>query len=218
MNKNRLIVIGILALIMGASFYLRVILPHDYVFTEQWVKFTSNDAYWHMSYIDYMAPNFPNYVAQMPPPSPFQWLLAGTIYCIGLGQPSQHLVDTLGAYFPVVLGILTIIPVYFLGRVIFNKWVGLIAACLIAVLPGEWLGRSSLGFTDHHVLEVLLSTLAALFIFMALKQKGKTRYIYLGFMAVALVSYYFAWGVNICLLYTSPSPRDRQRSRMPSSA
>ena len=25
-------------------------------------------------------------------------------------------------------------------------------------------------------------------------------------------------GYNICLLYTSPSPRDRQKSRMPSSA
>ena len=27
-----------------------------------------------------------------------------------------------------------------------------------------------------------------------------------------------ARGVGICLLYTSPSPRDRQKSRMPSSA
>ena len=27
-----------------------------------------------------------------------------------------------------------------------------------------------------------------------------------------------AEGPNICLLYTSPSPRDRQKSRMPSSA
>ena len=27
-----------------------------------------------------------------------------------------------------------------------------------------------------------------------------------------------ASGVNACLLYTSPSPRDRQKSRMPSSA
>ena len=26
------------------------------------------------------------------------------------------------------------------------------------------------------------------------------------------------WQLNICLLYTSPSPRDRTRSRMPSSA
>ena len=28
----------------------------------------------------------------------------------------------------------------------------------------------------------------------------------------------FMWEDNICLLYTSPSPRDRQKSRMPSSA
>ena len=27
-----------------------------------------------------------------------------------------------------------------------------------------------------------------------------------------------SWGINSCLLYTSPSPRDRQKSRMPSSA
>ena len=28
-----------------------------------------------------------------------------------------------------------------------------------------------------------------------------------------------SWGkINTCLLYTSPSPRDRQKSRMPSSA
>ena len=26
------------------------------------------------------------------------------------------------------------------------------------------------------------------------------------------------WGTQTCLLYTSPSPRDRQKSRMPSSA
>ena len=29
---------------------------------------------------------------------------------------------------------------------------------------------------------------------------------------------YFDWLIGVCLLYTSPSPRDRQKSRMPSSA
>ena len=33
----------------------------------------------------------------------------------------------------------------------------------------------------------------------------------------ALIKYFEA-SYNICLLYTSPSPRDRTRSRMPSSA
>jgi outer membrane protein insertion porin family len=33
-----------------------------------------------------------------------------------------------------------------------------------------------------------------------------------------LAKKYFNTYINICLLYTSPSPRDRQKSRMPSSA
>ena len=32
------------------------------------------------------------------------------------------------------------------------------------------------------------------------------------------VTYHFIWLLYHCLLYTSPSPRDRQKSRMPSSA
>ena len=35
----------------------------------------------------------------------------------------------------------------------------------------------------------------------------------------AIIAIMEIWGVNdTCLLYTSPSPRDRQKSRMPSSA
>ena len=36
--------------------------------------------------------------------------------------------------------------------------------------------------------------------------------------AADIYSYLFFEELNICLLYTSPSPRDRTRSRMPSSA
>ena len=38
------------------------------------------------------------------------------------------------------------------------------------------------------------------------------------FMLPILVSCLFQQLYNTCLLYTSPSPRDRQKSRMPSSA
>ena len=44
----------------------------------------------------------------------------------------------------------------------------------------------------------------------------------IGFLVVALIAVglvFNAGGVkDVCLLYTSPSPRDRQKSRMPSSA
>ena len=43
----------------------------------------------------------------------------------------------------------------------------------------------------------------------------------MGFLMSFVVAHYFGakgLGNYVCLLYTSPSPRDRQKSRMPSSA
>ena len=41
---------------------------------------------------------------------------------------------------------------------------------------------------------------------------------FLGTFFIGMVGYFFLASVYACLLYTSPSPRDRTRSRMPSSA
>jgi oligosaccharyl transferase (archaeosortase A-associated) len=71
---------------------------------------------------------------------------------------------------PAILGTLTLIPVYFVGKELFNRWVGVIAAALVAILPGEFLHRSLLGFTDHHVAETLFTTACALFLIMAIKR------------------------------------------------
>jgi len=78
--------------------------------------------------------------------------------------------DAVAAYMPAGLGSLTIIPVYYLGKELFNRWAGVIAAALVVILPGEFLHRSLLGFTDHHVAEVLFSTTAILFLIVAIKR------------------------------------------------
>ena len=75
----------------------------------------------------------------------FAWLFGG-------GSPSQHIVDLVAAYFPAVLGALLVFPVFFIGRAVFNKWAGLIAAAFTALMPGEFLIRTLLGYTDTHVL------------------------------------------------------------------
>jgi dolichyl-diphosphooligosaccharide--protein glycosyltransferase len=74
------------------------------------------------------------------------------------------------AYVPPILGTLTLIPVYFIGKELFNRWAGVIAAALVAILPGEFLHRSLLGFTDHHIAETLFTTVFALFLIMAIKR------------------------------------------------
>ena len=48
--------------------------------------------------------------------------------------------------------------------------------------------------------------------------QGETVYIQRGSMVYHTPNVSLNTQLNACLLYTSPSPRDRQKSRMPSSA
>ena len=184
---NPRLLIGVLiAIFFGVSLLFRVSLPFDQVFSGEWIKFTSVDAYYHMRIVDNLVHNFPHLNSFDPyfiyPGGSwmggiyfFDWLLAGIIWVIGLGSPSQHTVDVIGAYFPAILAALTVIPVYFIGKTLFNRWVGVLAAALIAMLPGEYLGRSILGFTDHHVAETLFSTVVILFMILAIKTAGQRQ-------------------------------------------
>lgn len=173
-------------LFCALSFLIRAILPFDKIFTGGWIKFSSIDAYYHMYLVDNLARNFPHLTGFSPffiypdggPVSGahfYNWLLGGTAWVFGLGSPSQYTVDIVGVYFPAILGALVVIPVFFIGKALFNKWVGIIAAALIAIMPGEFLGRSILGFTDQHIAEVLFSVVAILFFILAIKQARKNE-------------------------------------------
>ena len=105
----------------------------------------------------------------------FNWLLSAIVWVIGLGSPTQHTVDVISVYYPAVLGALAVIPVYFIGKALFNRWAGVLAAALVAIMPGEFLGRSILGFTDYNVAETLFSTVAVLFLILAIKEAGQRQ-------------------------------------------
>ena len=184
MNQNsfptKLIAGLILATIFGIALYLRAFLPHADIFVGDIVKFSGVDAYYHMRLIENFVYNFPHLASFDPyllyptghfvTSHPFfDWLLGGIIWIISLGSPTQHTIDLVGVYMPAILGALATIPVYIIGKELFNRWAGLIAAGLIAIMPGEFLGRSILGFADHHVAETLLSTIAIMFLILAIK-------------------------------------------------
>jgi dolichyl-diphosphooligosaccharide--protein glycosyltransferase len=98
----------------------------------------------------------------------YDQLMAITALVLGMGSPGQDLVNTVGAYFPAVLGALTVIPVYYIGKYLGGRKTGILAAILIAFAPGQFLSRSLLGFTDHHVAESLFSTLFIMFFMLAI--------------------------------------------------
>ncbi|NQE45986.1 Dolichyl-monophosphooligosaccharide--protein glycotransferase AglB, partial [ANME-1 cluster archaeon GoMg2] len=182
-DKISLIYGVILALMFGLSLYIRA-LPYDSVFSGAFVRFGGNDPWYNMRLVENTLHNFPHRIyfdalTQYPhgtsvPFAPlFDYMLAVLIWLIGLGNPyatlGEHWIEVIGAWFPAVFGALTVIPVYFIGKTLWNRNAGLLSAALIAILPGQFLSRSLLGFTDHHVAETLFSTIAMLFLILAIK-------------------------------------------------
>ena len=157
----------------GLAFGLRTYFVHDKIFTEGRVLFSVNDCWYHMRLVDNLVRNFPRQnvfdayalfpTGQAIPVAPlFDWLVALSVRTLAGAQADQRTVDTIAAYFPPVLGTLMLVPVYLLGWRLFGRTAGLLAAAWIAIVPGQLLRRTMLGYTDHHVAEVFFGAVFVL--------------------------------------------------------
>ncbi len=183
-EKASLIYGVILTLLFALALYIRS-LPYNSVFNGTFVRFGGNDPWYNMRLVENTLHNFPHRIyfdafTNYPHGTKaffaplFDYMLAVIIWIIGLGNPlatlTQHEIEVIGAWYPAVLGALTVIPVYFIGKTLWNRKAGILSAALIAILPGQFLSRSLLGFTDHHVAETLFSTFAMLCLIIAVKK------------------------------------------------
>ncbi|MGA9187344.1 MAG: oligosaccharyl transferase, archaeosortase A system-associated [Methanosarcina sp.] len=171
------IIISLTAAILVA--FLMRILSYASVTANGSITFTGYDDFYHMRRILYTASNFPhslNFDSYLNYPYGFEigWpplfdLLGGLLAkVLGGGQPDLHTVEFAGALLPVLLGILTIIPLYIAAASVFDRKTALLGAFIFAVLPAH-VSISRFGAVDHHVAETLLSTAAYAFFILALK-------------------------------------------------
>jgi len=169
-----------LLLVFVVALFIRIYFAHDNVFADDWVRFQANDPWFQMRQVDNMLHHFPDRSLFDPfgyfdrgqnvvTPPLFNFVVALTAWVIGLGSPSRDLMEAVGAYFPAIMGALMTVVMFFVGSALFNRRVGLLAAALMAVLPGQYLLRTLLGFTDQHCVEILLSLLFMLFFILAVK-------------------------------------------------
>ncbi|MDD2665872.1 MAG: oligosaccharyl transferase, archaeosortase A system-associated [Methanocellales archaeon] len=186
--KQKISIYNVLLIaIVALAFYIRAVLPYDNVFIGDTVRFGGNDPWYHMRLVENTIRNFPHRIFFDPYTHfPFGDVLHfGPLYdqiiafialLVGLGHPSLRTIEIMGAYFPAVLGALVALPVYFIGKIVFDKRVGLLSALIVVIMPGQFLSRSLLGFTDHHVAETLFSTLTIMFFMMAIRRAEGTRF------------------------------------------
>ena len=204
--------LALLLLIVLAAFLARTLLLWHGVFTAEGVNYQDSDAWYHMRLIDNLTRNFPHratidpYLGTPAPPVSvpllFDLFVGAVALIVGLGAPSARTVEVVGALTPPVLGALTALPVYLIGQRLFDRRVGLLAAGLLAIAPGQLLARSMLGFTDHHVAEALLTSLTILAAITALQaDTPRARLIRAALTGLALSAYLMAWSGGALLVF-----------------
>jgi dolichyl-diphosphooligosaccharide--protein glycosyltransferase len=205
-TDTRVLTVLVLALGALAALALRFFISYHAVFDGDAVAFVETDAWYHMRLVDALVRSFPNRVwfdpylqhpgGDVTNVGPvFDWLIAGLALIVGAGSPSERLVNQIGAILPAIIGVVTVFPVYIVGRELFSRRAGLWAAVIIGLLPGNILKRSLFGFTDHHCAEVLFSGLAFMFVILAAKSptSSRRRFGYAALSGISLGTYLLTW-------------------------
>lgn len=190
-----------MAAIVLFALFLRCYWQVDHVFFDGNVVFREADPFLHARLAENIAANYPHkltwdYFALFPGgaetyPPVLAYIVATIAWVIGLGHPSMLLVDTVAAWLPPVAAVIIIVVVYFMARLVFSsRLTGILAAMMLSFLPSEFFHRSMLGFSDHHVLEVLFSTMCLFLLILALHRR-----IYAWFLGafLCLLAYILNW-------------------------
>jgi asparagine N-glycosylation enzyme membrane subunit Stt3 len=157
----------LLIICLGLGLYFRVAARHHFVFTPTGVNLQETDAWFHA----HLAEAFNE---QLPTPTqldPYATMPHGMrveagplldLLVVAAVKLTGLPVFTVCAWCPVVLWLLLLVVVFLLARSIFGPVEAVIATSFAAVLAGNYMRVSSLGFHDHHVLESLLCLLTLL--------------------------------------------------------
>jgi dolichyl-phosphooligosaccharide-protein glycotransferase len=208
------------------AFSIRVFPRFDLVFQPGFVNFQEPDAWYHVRVAENLIRHFPWRITVDPylvfgrvrdtATLPFyDWLLGLIAWLAGRGAPSESLLHVIAAWYPAVLGVFTVVAVFLLAKLVFGLRAALLAAGIIATLPGHFLRVSSLGFTDHHIMESLLVTL---FFYLLLRAIQRPRAIGLSLAAGMTLTAYLltfresAFVIGIVLVWAL---YDRVRSFWP---
>ncbi|WP_266077640.1 oligosaccharyl transferase, archaeosortase A system-associated [Haladaptatus caseinilyticus] len=175
-----------LALLLGFMLWVRL-QSYDRFIVNGEVFFSGNDAWYHLRQVQYTVNNWP---ATMPFDPwtfyPFGTSVGqfGTLYdqlvataalIVGLGDPSQKTVALTLLVAPAVFGTLVAIPTYFVGKRLGGRLGGLFGVLVLVLIPGEFLRRGLVGFSDHNIVEPFFQTLAVLAMMVAVSVAERER-------------------------------------------
>jgi dolichyl-diphosphooligosaccharide--protein glycosyltransferase len=192
----------VLSLLAAGAFVLRVAFVWRAVFADGFTRLQNTDPWYHLRYTENLLGHFPlpvttdAYLAHpngaWVPIAPLLDLIIATLaWIFGRGHPSSGLIAGVAAIVPPLMGAAVVVATFFLARLFMEERAAFFAAAVAALIPGQLLQRSVLGYTDHHIAEVLFTTCALLFLLTALCSRVRRDAVLAG---VSLLCYCLSWG------------------------
>jgi len=140
--------------------------------------FYSPDIWYNFRQIELMVHNYPVYnwfdpMTAYPSGKSIDWgpFLPFVIATLAIltGMTSRTDMMYLASWVIPVFAVMMIPVTYFIGKILWDWKVGIIASGLLAVTSGTYFMMSTFGLVDHHILEVLFGTLFCLMYMVSLK-------------------------------------------------
>ncbi len=181
-NRRFYIIVGLISFFSLFALWLRLLPMLTMGKADVLMLVASDDPLYNLRQVEQILANFPNYgwfdaMTQYPNGSPIYWgPLFPTIIavcCLVTGAVTRTEIISVGLLIPPLMAVATIILMYFIGKTCGDWKTGILASGFTAIITGQFFYRSLYGYMDHHIAEVLFSTLFCLFYMYAiLSEKG----------------------------------------------
>jgi len=164
------VIIALLILLALAAVWIRT-LSVPLMLNGEGVKLLGNDPWYNMRQVEQTVPNFPAYawfdpMTQYPRGETiywgplFIWIISAASIIAGAATRPEMMV--VGSWIPPLMAAVMVPVMYRIGGRVLDWKTGIIAAVLVVVVGGQYFYRSLFGFVDHHIAEVLFSTIFCL--------------------------------------------------------
>jgi dolichyl-diphosphooligosaccharide--protein glycosyltransferase len=183
-NRKTQLVIGLVLFFSIFALWLRLLPMFNMGDTDVLNMVASDDPLYNLRQVEQIMVNFPNY-AWYDPMSLFP--IGATIYwgplfptiiaaiCLLTGASTRPEIISTGLLIPPVMGMIIVAIMYFVGKTCGDWKTGLLASGFTAIVSGQFFYRSFYGYMDHHIAEVLFSTIFCLFYMYAIYTEKDTK-------------------------------------------
>ncbi|MDD1682223.1 MAG: oligosaccharyl transferase, archaeosortase A system-associated [Methanoregula sp.] len=181
-NRRFYIIVGLISFFSLFALWLRLLPMLTMGKIDILTMVASDDPLYNLRQVEQILANFPNYgwfdaMTQYPHGTSIYWgplfptVIA--ICCLITGAVTRTEIISVGLVIPPLMAAAIVAIMYFVGKTCGDWKTGILASGFTAIVTGQFFYRSLYGYMDHHIAEVLFSTLFCLFYMYAiLSEKG----------------------------------------------